>query len=92
MINPLAYIRNILTLGGKKDAYARGFYEGGKITNANKDFWNGTSPFETTAMTDRDRLRARARWLSANNPIMDNIDNAIINNVIGNGITLQSNL
>jgi len=35
-------------------------------------------------------MRARARWLSANNPIMDNIDNAIINNVIGTGISLQS--
>jgi len=68
----------------------RGFYEGGKITAANKDFWNGVSDFETTASPDRDRLRARARWLSANNAIMDNIDNAIINNVIGTGITLQS--
>lgn len=69
---------------------ARGFYEGGKVTNANKDFWNATSDFETTAAPDRDRLRARARWLSANNAIMDNIDNAIINNVVGNGIHLQS--
>lgn len=68
----------------------RGFYEGGKVTNANKDFWNAISDFETTAAPDRDRIRARARWLSANNAIMDNIDNAIINNVIGNGIHLQS--
>ena len=71
-------------------AYKRGFYEGGKVTTANKDFYNGTSDFETTASPDRDVLRARARWLSANNPIMDNIDNAIINNVIGTGIHLQS--
>lgn len=70
----------------------RGFYEGGKKTQANKDFWNANSDFETTASPDRDTLRARARWLSANNAIMDNIDNAIINNVIGNGIRLQSNV
>ncbi len=71
-------------------AYKRGMYEGGKTTTANKDFWNATSDFETTAIPDRDKLRARARWLSANNAIMDNIDHAIINNVIGNGIYLQS--
>ncbi len=74
----------------EKKAYERGFYEGGKITGANKDFWNANAPFEMTAMPDRAILRARARWLSANNAIMDNIDNAIINNVIGNGIFLQS--
>ena len=85
MSNPLTWLSNRVT-----NAYKRGFYEGGKVTNANKDFWNATSSFETTAMPDRDRLRARARWLSANNAIMDNIDNAIINNVVGNGITLQS--
>ena len=68
----------------------RGFYEGGKVTATNKDFYNATSDFETTASPDRDRMRARARWLSANNAIMDNIDNAVINNVIGNGIHLQS--
>jgi len=86
MINPIDFIRTLLT----KTAFERGFYEGGKITQTNKDFWNATSDFETTASPDRDRMRARARWLSANNPIMDNIDNAIINNVIGTGISLQS--
>jgi lambda family phage portal protein len=35
-------------------------------------------------------MRARARWLHENNPIMANIDKAIINNVIGRGITLQA--
>ena len=70
--------------------YERGFYEGAKVTQANKDFYNATSPFETTATPDRDKLRARARWLSSNNAIMDNIDTAIINNTIGTGITLQS--
>lgn len=86
-MNIIQYVRDFIF----KSAYERGFYAGGKITEANKDFWNGTSDFETTASPDRDRMRARARWLSANNAIMDNIDNAVINNVIGNGITLQSN-
>ncbi len=70
----------------------RSFYEGGKKTQANRDFWNATSPFEETATVDRDTLRARARWLYANNPIMANIDGAIIDNVIGQGITLQSRI
>ncbi len=69
----------------------RGFYEGGKKTLVNKDFWDATADFESTAEPDRDTMRARARWLSGNNAIMANIDNAIINNVIGTGITLQSN-
>jgi len=70
--------------------YERGFYEGAKVTQANKDFYNATSPFEQTASVDRDTLRGRARWLSGNNAIMDNIDVAIINNTVGTGITLQS--
>ena len=68
----------------------RAFYEGGKRTLANRDFHNANSPFEYTARLDRDVMRARARWLHENNPIMANIDSAIINNVIGHGITLQS--
>jgi len=68
----------------------RAFYEGGRITKANRDFWNANSPFETTAAPDRDILRARARWLHENNPIMANIDKTIVNNVVGRGITLQS--
>jgi len=39
------------------NAFKRGFYEGGKVTNANKDFWNANSDFETTAVIDRDRLK-----------------------------------
>ncbi len=74
-----------------KNAYLRGFFEGGKRTLANRDFYNGgTSDFETLASNDREIIRARARWLSANNPIMDNIDTSIINNTVGAGITLQS--
>ncbi|NPA63612.1 MAG: phage portal protein [Epsilonproteobacteria bacterium] len=68
----------------------RAFYEGGRITKANRDFWNANSPFETTASPDRDILRARARWLHENNPIMANIDKTIVNNVVGRGIKLQS--
>ena len=66
-----------------------GFYQGGKKTVANRDFWNGTSDFETIASPDRDTLRARARWLHENNSIMSNIDNSIINNVLGSGIRMQ---
>lgn len=68
----------------------RAFYEGGKRTLANRDFNNANSPFEYTARMDRDVMRARARWLHENNPIMANIDKAILNNVIGRGIALQS--
>ena len=70
----------------------RGFYEAGKKTEANRDFWNANSNFEQTATADRDTMRARARWLAANNAIMVNIDSAIVNNVIGQGITLQSRI
>ena len=70
----------------------REFYEGAKKTAANRDFWNANSPFEQTARGERDTLRARARWLSENNAIMHNIDNSILNNVIGNGITIQMRL
>lgn len=70
----------------------RAFYEGGKKTQANRDFWDANSNFELTATADRDTLRARARWLYANNPIMGNIDGAIVDNVIGQGIKLQSRI
>ncbi len=67
----------------------RGFYEGGKRTVVNRDFWNATSDFETIASPDRDTMRARARWLHENNPIMSNIDRSIINNVIGTGVKVR---
>lgn len=69
----------------------RAFYQGAKKTGANRDFWNANSPFEDTAVNERDTLRARARWLSANNPIMGNIDNSYVTNVVGKGIKLQAN-
>ncbi len=72
-------------IGGVK----RGFYEGGKRTQ-NRDFNNSiNADFETTASLDRDVLRARARWLHENNGIMANIDQAIVNNSVGNGLKLQ---
>jgi len=66
------------------------FYEGGRYTIANQDFSTASNaPFEELASTDRDTMRARARWLFANNPIISNIDNAIIDNSIGAGIGVQ---
>lgn len=67
------------------------FYEGGKYTLANQDFSSASSAqFEQLASQDRDTMRSRARWLSANNPIISNIDETIINNSIGNGLRFQS--
>lgn len=69
----------------------RTFFDGAKRTTATRDFANASNQnFEELVKMDRDTLRARARWLSANNPIMSNIDNTIINNVIGKGIKLQA--
>ena len=68
----------------------RAFYNGAEITKVNRDFYSANSPFEQTAGSERDILRARARWLHENNPIIANIDDSFINNVIGTGITLQS--
>lgn len=68
----------------------RGFYEGGKRTGTNQDFWNANSDFENTASPDRDTMRARARWLHENNAIMANIDATIVRNSVGNGFGFQS--
>jgi lambda family phage portal protein len=68
----------------------RGFYEGGKRTGTNQDFWNANTDFENTASPDRDTMRARARWLHENNAIMANIDATIVRNSVGNGFTFQS--
>ena len=68
----------------------RAFLEGGKKTKVNMDFRNASNaPFESLVNADRETIRARARWLESNNPVMDNIDKAIINNVIGRGIKLN---
>ena len=43
MINPFSYLRDWMAYIPSKLAYERGFYEGGKITKANQDFWNANS-------------------------------------------------
>lgn len=68
------------------------YYEGAKITRANSDFVNGNSDFENTASLDRDTIRARARWLHENNPILANIDDTIASNVVGTGFNFQLKL
>ncbi len=69
----------------------RTFLEAGRVTKANKDFrFASDSPFESLVTLDRATARARARWLEANNGIMDNIDEAILNNVLGRGIILNA--
>lgn len=65
------------------------FYDGGKKTLANRDFYNAINDFEATATPDRDTLRARARWIHENNPIIANIDRTISANVVGGGIKFQ---
>ena len=75
----------------KKLFTKRSFYEGAKFNTQNRDFYRSTTQdFEELVRFDRKVLRARARWLHENNAIMSNIDNTILNNVIGMGITLQS--
>ncbi|RLF24445.1 MAG: hypothetical protein DRN01_06980 [Thermoplasmata archaeon] len=74
----------------KKVAQKRSFYQGASKTAANRDFNTaGNAPFETTALADRPVLRARARWMSANSPVMNNIDEAILNLAVGTGVKVQ---
>ena len=70
----------------------RGFYEGGKLRGANRDFQNANSNFEDAASPDRDVLRARSRWLHENNGIIAGIDNSIKLNALGNGLRFQSKI
>ncbi|WP_026804689.1 phage portal protein [Aliarcobacter lanthieri] len=88
----LLWASNIATFGTVRKFYERAFYEGAKQTRLNRDFNIQNNHFELQASSDRDMLRARARWLSANNPICKSIDNSIIKNVIGSGISLQSRI
>lgn len=76
-----------LSLAKKK--FSTNFYEGGKYTHANRDFYNATQDFEFTASMDRDTLRARARWLHENNPIIANIDRTMSANIVGGGLKFQ---
>lgn len=88
----LLWASNVATFGTVRKFYERAFYEGAKQTRLNRDFNIQNNHFELQASSDRDMLRARARWLSANNPICKSIDNSIIKNVIGSGISLQSRI
>ena len=83
----LTKFRNMLVPTKKKK---RAFWEGGKLTKNNNFNPLAINEFEYLARVDRIVLRNRARWLKENNAIMSNIDKTIVNNVIGNGITLQS--
>ena len=84
----IATAANLLTFGALGKEYERAFYEGAKQTRLNRDFNISNNHFELQVSGDRDMLRARARWLSANNPICKSIDRSIIKNCIGSGISL----
>lgn len=88
----IATAANLLTLGALGKEFERAFYEGAKQTRLNRDFNISNNHFELQASADRDMLRARARWLSANNPICKSIDKSIVKNVVGTGISLQSRI
>ena len=79
------YSINNLSYGTK-----RNFYEGGRLRGANAAFFHANSPFEETANTSRDVMRARARWLHENNGIVAGIDHSLTVNVLGTGLKFQS--
>lgn len=83
------YVKTKNSISVSQKDFRANFYEGGKFTQANRDFYNATQEFENTASIDRDTLRARARWLHENNPIIANIDRTISANVVGGGIKFQ---
>ncbi|OCL99525.1 Phage portal protein, lambda family [Aliarcobacter thereius] len=92
IVRTVLWASNVATFGTVRKFYERAFYEGAKQTRLNRDFNIQNNHFELQASSDRDMLRARARWLSSNNPICKSIDNSIIKNVIGSGISLQSRI
>ena len=88
----IATAANLLTFGALGNEYKRAYYEGAKSTRLNRDFNVTNNHAELQIGPDREMLKARARWLSANNPITKSIDNSIIKNVVGPGIRLQSKI
>lgn len=86
----IATTANMLTGGAIGAELERAYYEGAKTTRLNRDFNLTNNHFELLAGSDRELLRARARWLSSNNPITKSIDKSIIKNSVGTGIKLQS--
>lgn len=83
-------VANALTFGALSGEVERAYYEGAKTSRLNRDFNLTNEHFEVLAGQDRELLKARSRWLSANNPIVKSIDNSIIKNSVGTGIRLQS--
>lgn len=90
VVRTIGLAANLLTGGAITKEYERAFYEGAKSTRLNRDFNITNNHFELQAGTDREMLKARARWLAANNPITKSIDRSIVKNVVGKGISLQS--
>ena len=86
----IATTANLLTGGAIGAEIERAYYEGAKTSRLNRDFNLSNNHFELLAGSDRSLLKARARWLSSNNPITKSIDKSIIKNTIGTGIRLQS--
>jgi len=86
----MAHALNLITFGALSKEFKRAYYEGAKSTRLNRDFNVTNNHFETLAGPDRNMLKARARWLSENNPICKSIDKSIVKNVVGIGIKLQS--
>lgn len=83
-IKPIDFIKSFIN---------RTFYKGAEYSRLNADFQHASnSDFEELASGERDIMRARARWLYENNPIIGNIDEAIKLNTVGTGITLQSKI
>jgi len=81
---------NFLSFGIFQGELERAYYEGAKTSRLNRDFNLTNNHFEELAGSDRNLLKARARWLSANNPIVKSQDKSIIKNSIGTGIVVQS--
>jgi lambda family phage portal protein len=88
----IVQLLNALSFGKINREFERAYFEGAKSTRLNRDFNVSNNHFEVQAGSDREMLKARARWLSANNPITKSIDKSLQKNVIGTGIKLQSNI
>ena len=67
------------------------YFDASKKTLASRKF-DGTSstPFDVVASPERNAARERARWINQNSGFMQNIDDTIVNNTIGDGLKLNS--
>lgn len=65
-------------------------YDGAKRTQSNFNYWRLNQPFEDAVSADRDVLKSNARYVHENIPTMGNADEAIVNNTIGTGTSIQS--